>query len=114
MIATHVTPRGTYYLVFAALLVLTATTVAVSAAELGRWHAPVALLIASVKAALVVLFFMHVLHSPRLIWLAVGMAVFCFAILYALSYSDYATRDWLGGDTSPQKQLKTEQLPAPR
>jgi cytochrome c oxidase subunit 4 len=114
MIATHVTPRRTYFLVFAALLLLTATTVAVSAAELGRWHAPVALLIASVKATLVVLFFMHVLHSPRLVWLAVGVAIFCFGILYALSHADYATRNWLGGDTSPQKQLKTEQLPAPQ
>jgi len=101
----HVVSRRTYFLIFGALIVLTATTVGVSTLELGRWHIVAALLIAAVKALLVVLFFMHVLHSPRLVWLAIGVALFCLAILLSQTFSDYLTRGWLGG-TSPAAQPK--------
>src|SRR5438874_635178 len=104
--AQHVVSRRTYFLVFAALLVLTATTMAVSALELGRWHLVAGLLIATAKALLVVLFFMHVLHSPRLVWLAIGMAVFCLGILLSQTFADYLSRGWLSG-TSPARQLRT-------
>lgn len=100
-----ISPRS-YLAVFAALLVLTATTVLVATVELDPWHLAAALLIASVKAALVILFFMHVLHSPRLIWLALGLALFCFGSLIVQTFSDYATRDW-PRSTSPARQLKS-------
>ena len=73
-------PRS-YLLVFIALLALTLTTVAVAAVPLGRLHTPVALAIAAVKATLVVLFFMHALHSPRLTWLAILASLFWLAIM---------------------------------
>src|SRR5262245_64898705 len=95
--AEHVTPRRTYLLVFAALLLLTALTVAGSFADLGRWHLTVALTIAAAKATLVVLFFMHVLHGGRLIPLVIGAALLWLGILLALTFSDYSTRNWLKG-----------------
>lgn len=54
--------------VFAALLVLTAATVLVSYIDLGLWNAVVALGIASGKASLVALFFMHLKGESRLVW----------------------------------------------
>lgn len=57
-----------YIWVWAGLLVLTAATVAVSYVHLGLGNAAVALGIASVKAALVALFFMHLKSESRLVW----------------------------------------------
>ena len=51
--------------------------------------------IAVFKATAVVLYFMHVRYSSRLIWLIVGSALFWLVILFALTFSDYSTRNWL-------------------
>ncbi|MCA1573318.1 MAG: cytochrome C oxidase subunit IV family protein, partial [Acidobacteria bacterium] len=55
----------------------------------------VAMTIAVVKATLVVLYFMHVRYSARLIWVVVASALFWMGILFALTFSDYWTRGWL-------------------
>ncbi len=86
------TPTRTYYSVFAALIALTLLTVAVSFMELGAWHTTVGVLIGVVKASLVVLFFMHLLHSSKASWLAVLAGLFWVGILMALTLSDYLTR----------------------
>ena len=52
-------------------------------------------LIATTKATFVVLYFMHVRYSSRLIWVIVAAALFWMAILFALTLSDYWTRGWL-------------------
>ncbi len=91
----HVVPVRTYVLVFAALLLLTAATVLVSGLELGPWHLIAALAIAVVKALLVALFFMHILYSPRLIWVVVIAAIFWLGILVMLTLSDYLSRGWI-------------------
>ena len=55
----------------------------------------VAMTIAVLKATAVVLYFMHVRTVTRLIWLIVGSALFWLVILFALTFSDYSTRNWL-------------------
>ncbi|HEY7327218.1 MAG TPA: cytochrome C oxidase subunit IV family protein [Gemmataceae bacterium] len=87
-----ITPTRTYYCVFAALIALTLATVFVSFLELGPWHTTVGVLIGVVKASLVGLFFMHLLHSSKASWLAVLAGLFWFGILMALTLSDYLTR----------------------
>ena len=57
-----------YILVWAALLVLTVVTWAVSYVRLGVFNTVVALAIASVKASLVALFFMHLKEERELVW----------------------------------------------
>ncbi len=52
----------------------------------------VALAIAFTKMAFVMLFFMHVRWSPRLIWLAVVSSFFWMAIMFAYTMQDYLTR----------------------
>ena len=101
----HVVSLRTYLLVFGGLLALTATTVGVSFVELGPWHVLVALLIATAKATLVVLFFMHALHSSRLVWMVIVSAVLFLGILLSQTFADYVSRGWMPG-TSPAKQLR--------
>jgi len=52
----------------------------------------VALLIAFAKMACVMLFFMHVRWSPRMIWLAAVASFFWLAIMFAYTMQDYMTR----------------------
>ena len=50
--------------------------------------------IAVTKATLVVLFFMHIKYSSKLMKLTVGAGLFTFLILVGMSLSDYFTRAW--------------------
>ena len=91
----HVTSVRTYLLIFAALMVLTAVTVAVAFVDMGSFNDVVALAIAVVKAVLVVLFFMHVLHSSRMTKLSIVGGFLWLLILLALTLSDYFSRSFL-------------------
>jgi cytochrome c oxidase subunit IV len=88
----HVSPKGVYYAVFGALMVLTIVTVMVATINLGGLNFPVALGIAITKATLVILFFMHAKYSSRLTKLFVGTAFFFLAILLGLTLTDYLSR----------------------
>jgi len=82
-----------YYTIWIALLCLTVVTAAVSFVDLGRFNTVVALVIATVKALLVVLFFMHVKYaSERLTKIVIVAAIFWLFLLLALSMADYGTR----------------------
>ena len=90
----HVTPLWTYILVFLALSAGTLLTWYASTIDLGWWNTPIALLIAAVKAVLVILFFMHVIHSTRLTWVIVIASFLWLGALFVLTFSDYLTRAW--------------------
>jgi cytochrome c oxidase subunit 4 len=88
-------PLPGYFAVFIALLVGTGLTVFAATLDLGPFNAPVALVIATVKATLVALFFMHVYHaSEKLTKLVVLGALFFLLLLLGLTMTDYATRLW--------------------
>ena len=83
-------------MIFLALLVGTGLTVLVAFFDFpGPLNAILALTIACIKAMLVVLFFMHVRYSGRLIWLVITSALLWLAIMFAITFSDYWTRMWL-------------------
>jgi cytochrome c oxidase subunit 4 len=65
-----------YYIVFLLLLVLLAVTVGAAEVDLGRLNFPLAVTIATTKAALILLFFMHLRYSPPLVWLVSGGSLF--------------------------------------
>jgi cytochrome c oxidase subunit IV len=88
----HVSPKSLYYSIFGALMVLTAVTVFAAYVNLGNLNAPVALAIATFKATLVVLFFMHVKYSSRLTKLVVATSLFFLVILLGEMMMDYASR----------------------
>lgn len=79
---------GVYAAVFAALLVLTGATVAVSYVDLGLWNVAVALAIASVKASLVALFFMHLKHEGGLVWTFALVPVLFLVLIIGGTLSD--------------------------
>ena len=92
----HIVSVRVYIGIFLALLVGTALTVAAAFYDFPwRLNTIVALTIASVKATLVVLYFMHVRYSSRLVWVIVASALFWMGIMFALTFSDYWTRGWL-------------------
>ncbi len=86
-----------YFRVFLALIVLTATTVAVSRIDLGEFNFIVAMTIAVIKGTLVVMFFMDVRRATSLTKLFVGAGFFWMAILLVFVLSDYLSRGWLPG-----------------
>jgi cytochrome c oxidase subunit 4 len=90
----HVTPLGVYLAVFAALAAGTLLTWAASTVDLGWANTPIALLIATIKAALVVLFFMHVIHSTRLTWVVVVASILWLGVMFVLTFADILTRGW--------------------
>ncbi len=92
---THqVMSLGTYFAVFAALAIGTVLTWYASTIDLGIMNTPVALLIATTKTVLVILFFMHVIHSSRLTWVVIIAAFLWLGVLFVLTFSDYLTRGW--------------------
>jgi cytochrome c oxidase subunit 4 len=85
----------TYFAVWAALLVGTYITYKAAFLDLGRFNAAVALVIATTKALLVALFFMHLKGaSEKLLKLVVISTIFFLFILLALAMADYGTRAW--------------------
>src|SRR5438067_2199403 len=90
----HVTSIGVYFAVFLALAVGTLLTWYASTVDLGMWNTPIALFIATIKAVLVILFFMHVIHSTRLTWVVVIAAFLWLGVLFVLTFADYLTRMW--------------------
>jgi cytochrome c oxidase subunit 4 len=89
---------ATYTTVLVALLILTLVTVSASFLDLGgpSGHVAFGLAIAILKASLVVLFFMHVLHSDRLTWTVVAVAVFWLGFFLSMTLTDYFTRGLFG------------------
>ena len=88
----HLTPKRVYYLIFGLLMLLTGITVVVAFLDLGFLNTPIALIIATIKATLVILYFMHVRHSTRLTWVVVIVSFLFVGILFVLTFSDYLTR----------------------
>jgi cytochrome c oxidase subunit 4 len=91
----HILPIRLYVTIWAALLSLTVMTAAVAFVDLGPFNTVVALVIASFKALLVVLFFMHVKYtSEKMTKVVFVAAIFWLLILLGLSLADYTTRLW--------------------
>jgi len=91
----HIVPMRVYFIIFFALMILTATTVWVAFFDLGALNDAVALGIASTKAMLVILYFMHVRYSSKLTWIFAAAGFFFLVILLAFTLSDVLTRDWI-------------------
>jgi cytochrome c oxidase subunit IV len=84
-----------YWVVFAALMALLGATMLATLIDIGPLNIALALTIATIKAVLIILYFMHVRHSSRLIWLAAGAAFFWVGIMLGFVLTDYISRPWL-------------------
>jgi cytochrome c oxidase subunit IV len=85
-----------YITVFAALMVLTIVTVAIS-----RFHLPVpiavtaALIVATIKGSLVACYFMHLISEKKLIYAVLGLTVVFFTVLMVLPVASYKDGYWI-------------------
>ena len=92
----HIVSVRVYITIFLALLVGTVLTVLAAFYDFpGRLNTIVAMTIATAKATVVVLYFMHVRYSSRLVWVIVAAPLFWMGILFAFTFSDYLTRGWI-------------------
>jgi cytochrome c oxidase subunit 4 len=92
----HIVPVRIYVTIFLVLLVGTLLTVWAAFQDFPwQLNTIVALTIAITKATFVVLYFMHVRYSTRLVWVILASALFWMGILFALTFSDYSTRHWI-------------------
>jgi cytochrome c oxidase subunit 4 len=76
--------------------VLTVVTVLVSRVDLGDFNLPVAMLVAVTKALLVILIFMEVKYSPKLVQVTAAAGFLFFGILIFYTMTDYLSRNFLG------------------
>lgn len=80
-------------IVFVALVLLTIATVLLSGINVGDTTALIiALAVASVKAFLVLTYFMHLNHEPLIFKLFLGVAFFTLLAIFVLTFSDYSFR----------------------
>ena len=90
----HIVSPMVYVVILICLLVGTGLTVWASFVEMGPWKPVIALAIATSKAMLVVLYFMHVKYSSKLTKLTVGAGIFTFLALIGMTLTDYMSRAW--------------------
>jgi cytochrome c oxidase subunit 4 len=89
----HISSSGFYWLIWAILIVGTVLTAWIAKVDLGVFNTVVALVIATCKASIVILFFMHVKYTSEKMTKAVLIAaVFWLLLLLVLSLADYSTR----------------------
>src|SRR4028119_1435932 len=91
----HIVTPATYVKAILVLMVLLIVTVLAARVEMGILNVPIALLIATVKALVIMMYFMHLKFSSKLVWIFAGAAFVFVGIMFALTMSDYFTRDWL-------------------
>ncbi|MGH9545679.1 MAG: cytochrome C oxidase subunit IV family protein [Terriglobales bacterium] len=89
----HIVSAKTNITVWLSLLALTGLTAGIAFVDLGPFNTVVALVIATLKALLVVLIFMHVKYtSEKMVKVVVISAIFFLLLLLGLSLADYTTR----------------------
>lgn len=90
----HVVTPMTYFLVWITLIAFTLITVGAAHIEMGVLNPIVAVGIACIKGVIVVLLFMHIKYSSKLVKLTCAAGFLTFLILITLTLSDYLSRAW--------------------
>ena len=96
----HIDPLGAYIKVFVTLMVLLFLTVGAYYLKFDEWfgekwgfiNTMIALIIATIKVALVMLVFMHLRHSTKLTWVIAGCGFVWLCIMITFTFADYLSR----------------------
>ncbi|MCX6272873.1 MAG: cytochrome C oxidase subunit IV family protein [Bacteroidetes bacterium] len=88
----HITNYSTLAMVLGSLLVLTWATVSITSINLGPWSVTAALLIALLKATLVLLYFMHLKFDSKLLKISFTAVIVVFFLVILLTFFDYLFR----------------------
>jgi len=107
-VSEHIVSPKIYIAIFAALMLGTGITVWAAFQNFHQFNIVIALVIATIKATLVVLYFMHARYSPKRTQLVIVCSVFWLAIMLALTLADYDTRSH---ETQPGVSRLAEPVP---
>jgi cytochrome c oxidase subunit 4 len=88
----HADSLVSYLIVFALLVFFLLLTVFVYQFDMGVLNTVVALIIATVKTALVMLVFMHLRHGTKLTWVIAGAGFIWLSIMITFTFADYLSR----------------------
>jgi cytochrome c oxidase subunit IV len=88
----HITPYRTYAWVLVGLLFLTFVTITVTWIDLSAFTVLVALIIASVKAYIVLAYFMHLKFESSLFRILVIVVLSIYILVIGLTFFDYLLR----------------------
>ena len=98
----HVVPDRVFLAVFGGLLVLTVITVGISRFDFGGMNLLIAMLVAAVKAALVMTFFMHLKYDTATNNIVFLSSFLFLSLLFLFTLADVATR----GDADPELEMR--------
>ncbi len=88
----HISTYKSQILVLLSLLVLTVLTVTITSVHLGPYNTAAAMLIASVKAAIVLLYFMHLKFDEKIYRFMVTLVLTIYAVVIIITFFDYLYR----------------------
>ncbi|NIS74754.1 MAG: cytochrome-c oxidase [Deltaproteobacteria bacterium] len=88
----HETGYGTYFFVWITLLLFTVITVSVSLMQLGKLSVLSALVIASIKATLVLAIFMHLKYEKRLFKVMFFVTIMTLTVFIGMTFFDILYR----------------------
>jgi cytochrome c oxidase subunit IV len=108
----HIVSPKIYAMIFLALMAGTILTVYAAGKDFGRMNIVIALGIATIKATLVILFFMHGKYSAKRTKLVIISGFFWLAILLGLTLADYSTRHVEPSRTQLEAAPATRFLPS--
>ena len=89
---SHITEYKTLARVVLVLMFLTFLTITVTSFHLGAFSVTVALLIAGVKAFMILTYFMHLKYESVLLRVLVAMILVLYAVIVLITFIDYAYR----------------------
>jgi cytochrome c oxidase subunit IV len=89
---SHIVPYRTYVLILLALLVFTSLSILVTSFDLGPLAVSAALLFATFKTTLVLLYFMHLKFDDRIYGIMVSVVLFLFLVVIVITFLDYSFR----------------------
>jgi cytochrome c oxidase subunit 4 len=90
----HIVSPMQYFAVWITLILFTGITVGAALLELGAFNPVVAVGIACFKACIVVLLFMHLKYSSKLVKFTCAAGFFTFLVLIFMCMTDYISRAW--------------------
>ena len=88
----HVVPDSVFILVWVALLVLTAITVGASVYYPGHVGVVVAMIVTPLKAALILMYFMHLKYEKKVFTVMFLTAMGIYGVFLGLTFFDYLFR----------------------
>lgn len=89
---THISSYGSHLFVLACLIALTIVTVAITSVQLGAFNTTAAMIIASTKAAIVLLYFMHLKFDDKIFRFMVTLVLVIYAVVIIITFFDYLYR----------------------